>query len=100
MLPRVRLMHAYRIASSQAVLTQENDESAEVAADEAEASVSPPKSPLPQAVAKLAPAEPVKLTAEVSLVPRTDSAAKRGWLALPAEAHSDRWVRRWFVLRR
>lgn len=45
-------------------------------------------------------APPPKLTAQVSLVPRTDTAAKRGWLAMPLEAFTDRWVRRWFVLRR
>lgn len=45
-------------------------------------------------------APPPKLTAQVSLVPRVDTAAKRGWLAMPLEAYTDHWVRRWFVLRR
>ncbi|KAE8230153.1 hypothetical protein CF326_g4853 [Tilletia indica] len=46
------------------------------------------------------PKEPTKLTAEVTLVPRTDIAAKRGWLGMPIEVFTDQWTRRWFVLRR
>ncbi|SPO40546.1 probable Kinesin-3 motor protein [Pseudozyma flocculosa] len=53
--------------------------------------------PLPPAQAQ---AEPVKLTAEVSLVARSDNAAKRGWLMMPVEAFSDQWIKRWFALRR
>jgi kinesin family protein 1 len=64
------------------------------------ASPAMPRSPQPGNVALPAPPPPEKLTAEVSLVPRSDAAAKRGWLAMPAEPHSERWVRRWFVLRR
>jgi len=46
------------------------------------------------------PKKPVRLTAEVTLVPRSDIAAKRGWLGMPLEVSSDQWTRRWFVLRR
>ncbi|KAE8260456.1 hypothetical protein A4X13_0g318 [Tilletia indica] len=46
------------------------------------------------------PKEPTKLSAEVTLVPRTDIAAKRGWLGMPIEVFTDQWTRRWFVLRR
>lgn len=41
-----------------------------------------------------------KLRATVTLVPRTDSASKRGYLSMPLEAFSDQWHRRWFVLKR
>jgi kinesin family protein 1 len=41
-----------------------------------------------------------KLTAEVTLVARSDNAAKRGWLEMPVEAFTDHWSRRWFALRR
>ncbi|CAD6899738.1 unnamed protein product [Tilletia controversa] len=56
-----------------------------------------PVAPQPKASA---PKEPTKLTAEVTLVPRTDIAAKRGWLGMPIEVFTDQWTRRWFVLRR
>ncbi|UZJ55379.1 hypothetical protein CBS101457_004699 [Exobasidium rhododendri] len=41
-----------------------------------------------------------KLRAEVTLIPRTDVASKRGYLSMPLEAFSDEWQRRWFVLKR
>ncbi|KAK0547296.1 hypothetical protein OC846_003155 [Tilletia horrida] len=46
------------------------------------------------------PKETTKLTAEVTLVPRSDIATKRGWLGMPIEVFTDQWTRRWFVLRR
>jgi len=46
------------------------------------------------------PSAPVKLRATVALVPRTDSASKRGYLSMPLEAFTDQWQRRWFVLKR
>ncbi|KAK0560480.1 hypothetical protein OC844_003733 [Tilletia horrida] len=45
------------------------------------------------------PKQAVKLTAEVTLVPRSDIATKRGWLGMPIEVFTDQWTRRWFVLR-
>ncbi|PWN46193.1 putative kinesin-3 motor protein [Ceraceosorus guamensis] len=95
----VTYWQAARRDAQLSVLAQESEEAAEEAADEAEAKAAASisvKTPAPHS----SPATPSKLIAEVSLVPRTDSAAKRGWLALPAEPHSDRWIRRWFVLRR
>ncbi|TKY87059.1 hypothetical protein EX895_003736 [Sporisorium graminicola] len=47
----------------------------------------------------LAPTAP-KLTAQVTLVARSDNATRRGWLSMPVEAFTDSWVRRWFALRR
>ncbi|PWZ01286.1 kinesin-3 motor protein [Testicularia cyperi] len=44
--------------------------------------------------------DPPKLTAEVTLVAKSDNAAQRGWLEMPVEAFTDHWVRRWFALRR
>lgn len=43
---------------------------------------------------------PPQLKAVVSLVPRTDTANKRGYLLMPVETFTDQWARRWFVLRR
>lgn len=43
---------------------------------------------------------PAKLKATVTLVPKSDTANKRGYLFMPIEAFSDHWVKRWFVLRR
>ncbi len=45
-------------------------------------------------------AEKPKLTAQVTLVARSDNATKRGWLEMPVEAFTDQWTRRWFALRR
>lgn len=44
--------------------------------------------------------EQKKLNATVTLMPRTDTASKRGFLSMPIEAFTDHWARRWFVLRR
>ncbi len=46
------------------------------------------------------PSTPPKLTAVVTLVPRTDTTSHRGYLSMPLEAFTDSWVRRWFALRR
>lgn len=43
---------------------------------------------------------PPKLTAQVTLVARSDNATRRGWLSMPLEAYTDSWARRWFSLRR
>ena len=40
------------------------------------------------------------LTAQVTLVTRSDKAVRRGWLSMPLETFTDEWVRRWFALRR
>lgn len=45
-------------------------------------------------------AAPGSLRASVKLVPRTDTASKRGYLMTPLEAFTDHWHRRWFVLKR
>ncbi|KAG0145092.1 hypothetical protein CROQUDRAFT_671993 [Cronartium quercuum f. sp. fusiforme G11] len=41
-----------------------------------------------------------KLTAEVSLIPRTDNVVKRGYMLVLRDPTSDQWAKRWFVLRR
>ncbi|PWN54268.1 kinesin-domain-containing protein [Violaceomyces palustris] len=41
-----------------------------------------------------------KLTAQVTIIPRTDTAVKKGWLMTPVETFTDRWIKRFFVLRR
>lgn len=59
-----------------------------------------PSSPRPTPATISEPLEPIKLTAQVKMIPRTDTAARRGWLAMPIEAFSDNWSKRWFVLQR
>jgi kinesin family protein 1 len=46
----------------------------------------------------IAPA--ASLRATVALVPRTETASKRGYILMPLEAFTDKWHRRWFVLKR
>ncbi|SNX88021.1 probable Kinesin-3 motor protein [Melanopsichium pennsylvanicum] len=44
--------------------------------------------------------EPPKLTAQVSLIPRTDTATHKGYLLMPTETLTDSWTKRYFILRR
>ena len=45
--------------------------------------------------------EKVKLKATVSLVPRTDKHARKGWLALASNPlDPNAWSKKWFVLKR
>jgi kinesin family protein 1 len=46
------------------------------------------------------PAAPTKLTATVTLLPRSDAAAKKGHLMMPIDALTDSWTKRFFVLKR
>lgn len=46
------------------------------------------------------PAAPVKLIPTVTLLPRSDAAAKKGHLMMPLDALTDSWTKRFFVLKR
>lgn len=46
------------------------------------------------------PKPPTKLSAQVTLVQRTDTFAKKGYLQMPTSAFTDSWSKRWFVLKR
>ncbi|CAO1639083.1 unnamed protein product [Sympodiomycopsis kandeliae] len=46
------------------------------------------------------PLPPPKLTSRVTLVPRTETSTKKGYLQLPSSNNTEIWHKRWFVLKR